>query len=119
MQKAEGGSESAAWADVWQQSPEAKQIAEDIARLRATGQDDGQDDRDTGESGASDVTQIYLLTQRIQKNQWHNTHYMYSKIWVYVVCGLLAGFTFFNLGTSPSDLQNRLFSVFFIVSRVN
>jgi ABC-type multidrug transport system ATPase subunit len=117
--KAEGGSESAAWADVWQQSPEAKQIAEDIARLRVTGQDDGQDDRDTSESGASDVTQISLLNQRILKNQWHNTNCMYSKIWVYVVCGLLAGFTFFNLGTSPSDLQTRLFSVFFIVSRVN
>jgi ABC-type multidrug transport system ATPase subunit len=115
--KTEGGGQSTVWADVWQASPEAQQILADIHALRASGPE--QPDDQPANATASDLTQTLLLTQRILRNQWRNTNYMYSKIWVHVVCGLLAGFTFYNLGTSPSDLQNRLFSVFFIVFLVN
>ena len=58
---------------------------------------------------ASTWLQTWLLTQRILRNQWRNVPYMYSKIWVHVVSAILVGLTFFRLGTGVQDLQNRYF----------
>lgn len=85
---------------------------------------------------ATIVQQTWLLTKRMLLGQWRNPPYMYSKIWVHVISGILVGFTFFQIGTSPQDLQNRSvpcpitacdplltwcrsFSVFFIVFLCN
>lgn len=95
------------WADLWAQSPEAKQVSSEIQQLQSEEHvvEDFEDDTDG--FNTSTARQTLLLTKRILTNQWRNVTYMYSKIWVHVVCGILVGFTFFNVGTSPSELQNR------------
>ncbi|KFZ16937.1 hypothetical protein V501_01998 [Pseudogymnoascus sp. VKM F-4519 (FW-2642)] len=107
------------WADTWAQSPEATQIASEIQHLQSEEHavENFEDDPDS--FSTSTARQTLLLTKRILTNQWRNVTYMYSKIWVHVVCGILVGFTFFNVGTSPSELQNRIFSVYFVVFLVN
>ncbi|KFX86808.1 hypothetical protein V490_08828 [Pseudogymnoascus sp. VKM F-3557] len=107
------------WADLWAQSPEATQVSSEIQQLQAEEHvvEDFEDDTDG--FNTSTARQTLLLTKRILTNQWRNVTYMYSKIWVHVVCGILVGFTFFNVGTSPSELQNRIFSVYFVVFLVN
>lgn len=98
---------SKAWADIWSQSPEATQVISEIEELQAEEHtvDTFEDDPDA--FNTSTAHQTLLLTKRILTNQWRNVTYMYSKIWVHVVCGILVGFTFYNVGTSPSELQNR------------
>ncbi|KAL9596515.1 MAG: hypothetical protein Q9219_005736 [cf. Caloplaca sp. 3 TL-2023] len=108
------------WATKWNQSSEAKSVAATIDH----GQNQvsslaGFEDDSAEEFNGSIFLQTWLLTLRIMKNQWRNVPYIYSKIWVHVVSAILVGLTFFQLGTGPQDLQNRAFSVFFIVFLVN
>lgn len=108
------------WASKWDESPEAKAIVTAIEHIQK--QSPSMVDFEGGnveEYNGSIFLQTWLLTVRILKNQWRNVPYMYSKIWVHVVSALLVGLTFFQLGTGPQDLQNRSFSVFFIVFLVN
>jgi len=59
------------------------------------------------EFNATVLEQTIVLTKRMLLNQWRSPAYMYSKIWVHVTSAILVGFTFFQIGTSPQDLQNR------------
>ncbi|KAL5340239.1 ABC-2 type transporter-domain-containing protein [Aspergillus crustosus] len=88
-----------------------------MRRRRNTPPDDIYND--TSEFNSSILLQTILLTTRMLKNQWRNTAYMYSKIWVHVISAILVGFTFFDLGTTPQELQNRAFSVYFILFLCN
>ncbi|KAF2638892.1 hypothetical protein P280DRAFT_519746 [Massarina eburnea CBS 473.64] len=110
------------WAKHWRDSPEAKAVEEDIDRINKDYQegDNGfEEEIGRGEFNASILVQSWLLTIRMLKNQWRNPPYIYSKIWVHVVHAILIGTTVYKLGTSPSDLQNRMLSVFSIVLLVN
>ena len=62
---------------------------------------------ETDEFSTSLITQSVLLTHRMLLNQWRKPAYIYSKIWVHVIQAILIGFTFFQLKTSPTDLQSR------------
>ncbi|KAL8860181.1 MAG: hypothetical protein Q9178_003445 [Gyalolechia marmorata] len=108
------------WATRWNESPEAENVAAEIGYIQK--QSLSLEDLEDGsfeDYNGSIFTQTWLLTVRIMKNQWRNVAYMYSKIWVHVVCGTIVGLTFFQMGTGPQDLQNRSFSVFFIIFLVN
>lgn len=120
----------ASWAAHWAASPEAAELVRQIGE--STGGDAGPahgsdgdagpahgEDGDASECNASVLAQTRLLTTRMLLNQWRNPPYMYSKIWVHVLSAVLVGFTFFQVGTSPRDLQNRMFSVFFILFLCN
>ncbi|KAI4251098.1 MAG: hypothetical protein LQ352_005065 [Teloschistes flavicans] len=108
------------WAIKWDQSPEAKNVAEEIEHIQKQGHAlEDFEDGSAKEFNGSIFEQTWLLTLRILKNQWRNVPYMYSKIWVHIVCAILVGLTFFQLGSGPQDLQNRAFSVFFIVFLVS
>jgi ATP-binding cassette subfamily G (WHITE) protein 2 (SNQ2) len=102
--------EGSHWAQHWRESPEAKFVLEDIDRINKDYQEgnNGVDEEiGHGDFNASILVQSWLLTVRMLKNQWRNPPYMYSKIWVHVVHAILIGTTVYQLGTSPSDLQNR------------
>lgn len=99
------------WASKWKESTEASALQAEIIEynhLSATKR--ASDDTEVAQSpdfNASVMQQTWLLTERILKNQWRNPPYIYSKIWVHALSGLLAGVTFYKLGTSPTELQNR------------
>ncbi|POR36723.1 Uncharacterized protein TPAR_03074 [Tolypocladium paradoxum] len=108
------------WAANWAASPEAAELKRQIGESK-TG-DEGNtrgEDEDASECNASVFAQTSLLTKRMLLNQWRNPPYMYSKMWVHVISAILVGFTFYQIGTSPQDLQNRMFSVFFILFLCN
>ncbi|KAL9604583.1 MAG: hypothetical protein Q9179_001809 [Wetmoreana sp. 5 TL-2023] len=107
------------WATRWDESPEAENVAAEIGHIQKQSSSLEDFDGSNEDYNASIFTQTWLLTVRIMRNQWRNPPYMYSKIWVHVVSSVLVGLTFFHLGTSPQDLQNRSFSVFFMVFLVN
>jgi ATP-binding cassette subfamily G (WHITE) protein 2 (SNQ2) len=53
------------------------------------------------------LRQIRMVSLRIAKNQWRRPQYISSKVWVHLLSGILVGFMFYDIGTSPKDLQNR------------
>ncbi|WKT52709.1 AAA ATPase domain [Fusarium oxysporum f. sp. vasinfectum] len=109
------------WASTWAASPEAADLGREITinsdASKSLSPDVGEEV--TSEHNASVLLQTILLTKRMLLNQWRSPPYIYSKIWVHVISAILVGFTFFQIGTSPQDLQNRMFSVFFILFLCN
>ncbi|KAK2926203.1 AAA ATPase domain [Fusarium oxysporum f. sp. vasinfectum] len=109
------------WASTWAASPEAADLGREITiNIDASKSlSPGVGEEVTSEHNASVFLQTILLTRRMLLNQWRSPPYIYSKIWVHVISAILVGFTFFQIGTSPQDLQNRMFSVFFILFLCN
>ncbi|RKK92030.1 Multidrug resistance protein CDR2 [Fusarium oxysporum] len=109
------------WASTWASSQEAADLGREITinsdASKSLSPDVGEEV--TSEHNASVFLQTILLTKRMLLNQWRSPPYIYSKIWVHVISAILVGFTFFQIGTSPQDLQNRMFSVFFILFLCN
>lgn len=97
---------AAEWAAKWRESPEAEAVRTAISDMR---EDETQWDNDMveGAFNTSTRTQTIILTRRMLLNQWRKPAYIYSKIWVHTIQAILIGFTFFQLGTSPLDLQSR------------
>lgn len=94
------------WAAKWKASPEAQAVKDTIAEIRR--EEVRWDGGETpGTFNTSTLKQTVLLTRRMLLNQWRRPAYVYSKIWVHTIQAILIGFTFFNLGTSPLDLQSR------------
>lgn len=108
------------WAAAWKGSPEASTISKDIDLILQSQQPLAElADNSKSSFNSSIAEQSWLLTKRIFRNQLRNVPYLYSKIWVHVISAILVGFTIFQVGTSPTDLQNRAFAVFFILFLVN
>ncbi len=57
-----------------------------------------------------------MLTQRIFRQHWRSPSYLYGKLFVSVIVGIFNGFTFYKLGNSTQDMQNRMFSAFIILA---
>ncbi|KAL7811019.1 P-loop containing nucleoside triphosphate hydrolase protein [Trichoderma aethiopicum] len=108
------------WSANWAASPEAAALAQEIEESKKNPHSStAHDEEKVPEYNASTLTQTYLLTKRMLLNQWRNTPYIYSKIWVHILSAFFVGFTFYQLGTSPTDLQNRMFSVYFMLFLCN
>jgi hypothetical protein len=95
------------WSQRWKLSPEADATINELTNIAEHSSGEIGDGAYSSAFNASIVTQTYQLTQRILRSQWRNTPYIYSKIWVHVIQALLIGLTFYQLGTSPQELQNR------------
>ncbi|KAG8426770.1 hypothetical protein J3459_007818 [Metarhizium acridum] len=113
-----GATTSRDWASKWKDSPEARAVSDAIQRIK-----NGPDWQETTELqeafNTPSLIQTLLLTKRMLLNQWRKPAYIYSKIWVHVIQAILIGFTFFQLGTSPVDLQSRAFGAFSLIFLVN
>ncbi|KAJ5106942.1 hypothetical protein N7456_003617 [Penicillium angulare] len=106
------------WAQRWKESPEAQEVQKKIGEIREQGsQVDETESKRT--YNTSSLQQTIMLTDRMLKNQWRRPVYVYSKIWVHTVQAVLVGVTFFQLGTSPHDLQSRAFGAFALIFLVN
>lgn len=57
-----------------------------------------------------------MLTKRVFRQHWRDPSYYYGKLFVSVIIGIFNGFTFYMLGNSTQDMQDRMFSAFLIVT---
>lgn len=51
--------------------------------------------------------QTTMLTKRTFVQYWRDPSYLYGKLFVAVIIGIFNGFTFYQLGNTIGDLQNR------------
>jgi ABC-type multidrug transport system ATPase subunit/ABC-type multidrug transport system permease subunit len=61
------------------------------------------------------LVQIAALTKRMFIHQWRSPSYVYGMLFTAVIVGIFNGFTFWQLGNTIADMQNRMFSVFLII----
>ncbi|KAI2628414.1 ABC-2 type transporter-domain-containing protein [Xylaria nigripes] len=108
------------WNEEWRNSEQAQKILEEIdglKRIRSAATEHSQDTKQKlfTEYAASTWTQTVELTKRMFRQYWREPSYVYGKFFVAVIIGIFNGFTFWKLGNSAQDLQNRMFTSFLIV----
>ncbi|KAL1622598.1 ATP-binding cassette transporter snq2 [Neofusicoccum ribis] len=120
--QAADGREGIDWATAWEDSEERAalmvqldgfssvqkaEVAEPAGGARSRG----------SEYNASTALQTWLLTKRMLVQYWRDPPYVYAKIFVATVIGIANGFIFWRAGegSSPTDLQNVMFSCFVLI----
>ncbi|KAI1076620.1 ABC-2 type transporter-domain-containing protein [Whalleya microplaca] len=108
------------WNEEWRSSEQAQQVIEEIDGLKKTRSAVSQAAKPTAtkhrEYAAPIWLQITELTKRMFKQYWRDPSYVYGKFFVAVIVGIFNGFTFWQLGFSIQDMQNRMFTSFLIVT---
>merc|ERR1711900_83683 len=61
------------------------------------------------------ASQTVELTKRLFIQYWRDPSYLYGKLFTSVIIGIFNGFTFYKLGNSVVDMQNRMFTSFLIL----
>ncbi len=106
------------WSSEWRNSESNKEVLAEIDRIRnerSTGTKDGGQHQDATEFAAPVWLQTTMLTKRVFTQYWRDPSYLYGKLFVSVIIGIFNGFTFYQLGNSVLDLQNRMFTAFLII----
>jgi ATP-binding cassette subfamily G (WHITE) protein 2 (SNQ2) len=97
------------WNDEWLRSEEAKGTLEEIQRIKAERSKVQPPPETVQYEFASPVMlQILELTKRVFIQHWRDPSYLYGKLFVSVIIGIFNGFTFWKLGYSITDMQDRL-----------
>lgn len=107
------------WNEEWRQSQEAQDVLSEISSLKLTRSKSAGAHRkkdDETEFAAPVWTQTTMLTRRLFTQYWRDPSYLYGKLFVAVIIGIFNGFTFYQLGNTVQDMQNRMFSVFLIIT---
>ncbi|KAI0970700.1 ABC-2 type transporter-domain-containing protein [Xylaria arbuscula] len=109
------------WNEEWRNSEQAQRVIEEIdglKRVRSAATNNGRSENKEAyrEYAASTWTQTVELTKRMFRQYWRDPSYLYGKFFVAVIVGIFNGFTFWKLGNSVQDMQNRLFTSFLIVT---
>ncbi|AEO64846.1 uncharacterized protein THITE_2111183 [Thermothielavioides terrestris NRRL 8126] len=121
------------WSDEWRSSPENKHVLAEIQQLKAerskaavvvSSSSPSSTSSSSSSSAASEqdhefaapvAQQILLLTKRMFVRQWREPSYLYGRLFTAVVIGIFNGFTFWKLGDTAADMQNRMFTCFLII----
>ncbi|RYO78851.1 hypothetical protein DL762_008475 [Monosporascus cannonballus] len=110
------------WNEEWLRSEQAQRVIEEIDGVKAQQQrhPGRKDQKQHGSAAAEYASPAWLqtteLTKRMFRQQWRDPSYVYGKLFLAVVTGIFNGFTFWQLGYSIQDMQNRMFTCFLIVT---
>lgn len=105
------------WNQEWRDASEAQDMIDEIEGLKLTRSKTQQSEKRREaekEFAASDWEQTKELTKRVFRQYWRDPSYLYGKLFVSVIVGIFNGFTFWQLGNSTQDMQNRMFTAFLI-----
>lgn len=108
------------WNEEWRSSEQAQKVLEEIDGLKRVRSTVSQGAKPTKEQqreyAASTWQQTVELTKRMFRQYWRDPPYLYGKFFVAVIVGIFNGFTFWKLGYTVQDMQNRMFTSFMIVT---
>lgn len=107
------------WNEEWRMSDQAQKVIEEIEGLKLTRSKtipEEQRKEQQREYAAPVWLQTVELTKRTFTQYWRDPSYLYGKLFVAVIVGIFNGFTFWQLGDSTIDMQNRMFTAFLILT---
>ncbi|KAF1953903.1 ABC transporter-like protein [Byssothecium circinans] len=108
------------WNEEWLNSENNQELLAEIERIKRErrekrGNQGKEKENEKLEFAASVWTQTTMLTKRVFTQYWRDPSYLYGKLFVAVIIGIFNGFTFYQLGSTVTDFQNRLFTAFLII----
>ncbi|KAM0597881.1 hypothetical protein D7B24_008628 [Verticillium nonalfalfae] len=98
------------WDAEWLVSEENRGVIDYIDRVTAERRHEAPSTEADAQFAASTLEQCRLLIQRTFIKQWREPSYVYGRLFVHVVMGILNGFTFWQQGNDVASLQNRMFT---------
>jgi len=104
------------WNDEWLNSENAKEVKQEIQRIKSErSKVEARSAGDQHEFASPVALQTMELTKRLFIQYWRDPAYLYGKLFVSVIVGIFNGFTFWKLGNSVADMQDRMFTCFLII----
>lgn len=104
------------WNEEWRNSQQAKDVLTEIKRIKDERSKVQRPEQETQHEFASPVlSQSVELTKRLFKQYWRDPSYLYGKLFTSLLIGIFNGFTFWQLGYTIADMQNRMFTSFLII----
>jgi ATP-binding cassette subfamily G (WHITE) protein 2 (SNQ2) len=101
------------WNEIWLNSPERGAMLEELDGLQDPSQHTPKQNVDESLEFAMPLwDQIKIVSSRANRSMYRNVEYLNNKFAFHIIVGLFTGFSFWQVGTSVSDLQKRLFAVF-------
>ncbi|PRP76487.1 hypothetical protein PROFUN_15157 [Planoprotostelium fungivorum] len=107
------GSTTKDWPVIWNDSPEHKGVQDELDRLsEARKADSGEKAKEFATSTWYQFVQLYI---RMNVVFWRSPNYNAGRIIQAIAVGLIVGFSYWDLGNSTSDLQQRVLAIFQIL----
>lgn len=102
------------WGDVWAQSEEHGKRSSEISDMieKRKNVEPSEYLKDDREYATPLSLQTWTVVKRSFVSFWRTPNYIVGKFMLHILTGLFNCFTFWRLGYSQIDYQNRLFSVF-------
>ncbi|KAI9021509.1 ABC-2 type transporter-domain-containing protein [Phycomyces nitens] len=98
------------WSKVWAESNEAKVLEAELEEINKNANKNPT--RKARTYAASHWTQFKLVYSRMTLAYWRSPDYNFGRFLNISLTALVNGFTFWKLGSSSSDMQNKLFALF-------
>ena len=104
------------WNKEWKASSENQTMIDRIKEMESTRRDVPVPTVGKQYQFAAPVwQQTLLLTRRMFIQHWRDPSYLYGKLFTAFMVGVFNGFTFWKLGNTVQDMQNRMFTSFLIL----
>ncbi|CAI6341635.1 unnamed protein product [Periconia digitata] len=104
------------WDEEWKTSSNNSELIKEIERIKSSrSQETPESHHEEREFAAPVWLQTTMLTKRVFTQYWRDPSYLYGKLFVAVIVGIFNGFTFYQLGNTIGDMQNRMFTAFLIL----
>ncbi|KAI8587104.1 ABC-2 type transporter-domain-containing protein [Geranomyces variabilis] len=108
------------WPKLWRDSSEYVEMYKTIDQLRSMGDSGAVNVRDTLKDRSARKTtfqvpfsaQLSSVWSRMLLSYWRNPAYNFGRIMSQIMCALLVGFSFYQLGHGATDMQNKVFAIF-------
>lgn len=100
------------WAEVWTASPEHTMRMSEIEGFIWERGQNSDAMTDSRQFAMPISAQITAVMKRTFVSYWRNPEYFIGMLALHIFTGLFNSFTFYKLGYTAIDMQNRLFSVF-------
>jgi ABC-type multidrug transport system permease subunit len=97
------------WSKIWSKSPEAAALEEELEHIHVS--IDHTVKRDVSMYAQSFWQQLLIVYKRMNISWWRCPSYNMGRFFNVCFIGLITGFTFWKLGSTPTDLQNRMFGL--------
>ncbi|KAI9304002.1 ABC-2 type transporter-domain-containing protein [Cunninghamella echinulata] len=99
------------WAEVWQNSPQAKALHEELESIHNS-INHNEHRKHASAYSTSFWQQFMIVYKRMNVSWWRCPTYNMGRLFNVCFIGLISGFSFWKLGTNPANMNNRMFSVF-------
>jgi ATP-binding cassette subfamily G (WHITE) protein 2 (SNQ2) len=100
------------WAEIWLDSPECKEVREEIQRIKAEGLARPINTKKLTKRYATPfLCQLKAVASRACVTLWRSPDYVYTRLFMHVDVSSIVSLSFLQSGNSVKDLQSRVFAM--------